>query len=146
MDNQLRLHVGKRYKSRDGRRARITFQEGGKYYGIMKHNTSGAYEVYWWYQDGSDNAKLPVGCHLVSEWEDTAPEASTTIIDTGVNITIDDVGKKVKTRDGSVHLVIGYDTAYPHRPVDVGAYLVMANGKYMEFEEAHPKDVIEILD
>lgn len=63
-----------------------------------------------------------------------------------LNITVDDVGKKVKHRDGSVSLLIGYHTKHKIYPVHVVGGKFTADGHFYGTKEVTDSDIVEILD
>lgn len=62
-----------------------------------------------------------------------------------LNLTIDDVGKKVKLRNGSVHIIDGWCITAP-QPVQVNGRYYSTEGAWSTGKEECAMDIIEILN
>ena len=98
----MKFEVGKVYKTRDGRKAKVIYIEpelSNAY--TMGAILEGVDEVRSYHSNGHYFMSGGTGSDLVSEWEEPKP-----------HITAKDVGRVVELRDGTTTLITGY---YPDK-------------------------------
>lgn len=62
-----------------------------------------------------------------------------------LKLSLEDIGKKVKLRDGSTQLLLGFDSA-SEAPVMLRTHRTRENGRFYNKEISHEYDIVEVVE
>jgi hypothetical protein len=131
----MKIEVGKYYRTRDDNKAHISFPKNdhGRLMGSVQigHGVMG----HVWDENGkarSDGHEST--SDLVAEWDAPMP----------LNITADDIGRKVRLRDGAITLITGFYGSENY-PVTTGRVYYKTSGQCLAVEKEHKRDIIEFI-
>jgi hypothetical protein len=133
--NYMKLKVGGLYKTRDGRKAEVVYINNNlqDVYRVV-YLISGETRTYSCRTSGNQLSGHNSPYDLIEEWQEPSP----------LNITVDDVGKKVRLRNGSVALITAVLTNTVYLPVSTGYGGRKADGKSTDEDDAF--DIVEVLN